>query len=530
MVYLNKGANDMPSITVPAEFFKKERNTIYSGWRGAFWRELFQNSVDAGCDNINITMDDNGSFIKVTFEDDGCGMSREVLDDVYFSLGKSSKDASTSTGGFGRARILTCFSMEYYKLWSHDYMVTGKGAEYSVRKQRKSIVGCKLEIGVDESTENDMMVALSSYLKRSNLPCTVTINGEKNKDSVNKGKFIRNLIVDGTIFADVYADDNSSISNRINVRVNGTMMFDKYISNNSYVVVELDVNNSREILTASRDNLHGKYNAELDRFINELNVNTNSSTRPVRDKIKTLVEAGGMIISERLFGSNRHGTDAKSSDRISIDVHEINAIGNHSTERNIIDENVAAFRKPDWGTEDVVEKDIDKFYPIPSVVTYIDSTNENTIKSAEKWKPVNWEWYMDGGTVRWEKGGKEFRVLQAWKICCEHAVECLLNSDKISGGVSWSIGWYFDDFGTQAASDEHEAGTFLLIRPTDDFGKTKFKTSDRASMKEMMAIAKHEVAHIKEGFHNESFSTAHTMIDILYDEWSVYKKITEIKA
>ena len=60
------------------------------------------------------------------FHDDGPGMTREVLDNVYFAVGATTKSGPTQIGGMGRARILTCFAIPSYRIRSHKYEVVGE--------------------------------------------------------------------------------------------------------------------------------------------------------------------------------------------------------------------------------------------------------------------------------------------------------------------------------------------------------------------------------------------------------------------
>ncbi|TLX16985.1 ATP-binding protein [Rhizobium sp. MHM7A] len=133
-------------VTIHKSFFKKERDGFYSDWFLAFWRELFQNSVDAGSENIRIYLDQKegrGSFgnyrsdppnvVRVVFADDGCGMSYDVLDDVYFAIGHTTKTADDgSVGGFGRARLMTCFSQDRYSILTQDNFVVGEGGDFDI--------------------------------------------------------------------------------------------------------------------------------------------------------------------------------------------------------------------------------------------------------------------------------------------------------------------------------------------------------------------------------------------------------------
>lgn len=133
-------------VTIGKSFFKKERDGFYSDWYVAFWRELFQNSVDAGSNNISIYLDQKegrGSFgsyradppnvVRVVFSDDGCGMSYDVLDDVYFAIGNTTKTGDDgSVGGFGRARLMTCFSQDRYSILTQDNFVVGEGGNFDI--------------------------------------------------------------------------------------------------------------------------------------------------------------------------------------------------------------------------------------------------------------------------------------------------------------------------------------------------------------------------------------------------------------
>lgn len=236
------------TVKMNKSFFRKERDHFYSDWYIAFWRELFQNSNDAGARNIAIELhEENGrsSFgeirndsqpvVRVVFADDGCGMSYKTLDDVYFSVGETTKsDSETSVGGFGRARLMTCFSQDRYSILTKDNFVMGDGNRYEIMtfadaEQRikayqatvdksqhgdeaaklnaldglkndmeiiqKAIgqggyAGCRVEIDLETTfdssyhsskpaTLSKMYEALERYLMESQLKSNVTINGMK---------------------------------------------------------------------------------------------------------------------------------------------------------------------------------------------------------------------------------------------------------------------------------------------------------------------------------------------------------------
>jgi hypothetical protein len=240
------------SLTVDKEFLRKERSQLYADFTIAFWRELFQNSVDAGATKITIAIEERqprryggqGAPAKVTsvvFVDNGHGMTEQVLNDVYFKMGRSTKDADgSSIGGFGRARIMTCFSQESYSILTRDRFVNGDGALFQhgsitqqvamLEKMRDELKdstaeeaaidllgiendlsiltdlstgsvkymsgdgfpGCRVHVDIDPTpsksyyarsgTLENMRAALREYLSESQLQCTVEVNGKPSEE------------------------------------------------------------------------------------------------------------------------------------------------------------------------------------------------------------------------------------------------------------------------------------------------------------------------------------------------------------
>lgn len=156
-------------ITTPKSFFIKERDSFYSQWTLSFFREFFQNSTDANAKNIDITLKDTkgrGAFgelgdsskkiTRVVFADDGVGMNQDILDNVYFSIGQSTKDNEASVGGYGRARLMTCFSQDRYSILTQDRFVMGEGPDYVNYSLDEAKIALSKAIGeVTEAWENN---------------------------------------------------------------------------------------------------------------------------------------------------------------------------------------------------------------------------------------------------------------------------------------------------------------------------------------------------------------------------------------
>jgi len=231
-------------VSTPKAFFVSERDRFYDNWTLSFWREDFQNSVDAGARNIDISVEtapSRGSFddvapeldqvTRVVFTDDGSGMTKDVLEKVFFSIGSSTKGDGDSIGGYGRARLMTCFSNVRYTILTNDRFVIGDGPDWesyelgqAVAEIGKAIVkleadgteraaraiaglradldmiskaqaaggfkGCRIEVDLDPTqgyswsrpTKDHMLKQLQAYLSESQLPPKVTINGKSPED------------------------------------------------------------------------------------------------------------------------------------------------------------------------------------------------------------------------------------------------------------------------------------------------------------------------------------------------------------
>ena len=132
-------------LRVPKKFFHDERVRVYADWRSAIVRELFQNSIDAGAGKVSFEIgvvpaetafgrrkDDDGQAhaVRVVFQDDGSGMTPEIIDNVFFEIGRSTKTDGSQTGGFGRARLALAFGSDRYLFITNGRYVEGDGAEY----------------------------------------------------------------------------------------------------------------------------------------------------------------------------------------------------------------------------------------------------------------------------------------------------------------------------------------------------------------------------------------------------------------
>jgi len=84
------------------------------------FRELGQNSVDAGATSIHVTYTYESGFMSCYFKDDGCGMNENIIRNNYMKLFDSSKELTSDTiGYFSLGRISAfCYDIEMMKIYT----------------------------------------------------------------------------------------------------------------------------------------------------------------------------------------------------------------------------------------------------------------------------------------------------------------------------------------------------------------------------------------------------------------------------
>ena len=302
-------------IGISPRFFETERGRMYDDWEIKFWRELIQNSVDADSTTIAIRIiqlkDENGNTVfgpdmrpacRVIFTDNGKGMDYDTIKNVYMMLGESSKNSGDSIGGFGRARILTNFSQQRYRIETQTWCVEGSGSAYEITPLDRTVKGCVQEIDVKGADIETMRHALSRYLSFCQLDVKVLIEDPESGEmkpwtiwAYRRGKTDQ-LVARNEAFADVHlvkgTDQHAGL---LIVRVNGVAMFEQPHAAKGRVIVEIhpDKASPREhkILTLSRDSLHWPYRDALYKLQSRLAINKSSALR--ENKKQSFVIKGG---------------------------------------------------------------------------------------------------------------------------------------------------------------------------------------------------------------------------------------------
>tara|TARA_B100000614_G_scaffold262909_1_gene300621 strand:+ start:144253 stop:145812 length:1560 start_codon:yes stop_codon:yes gene_type:complete len=518
----------MPQITLPKSFFTKERDNLYSDWRTAFWREDFQNSIDAGATEIRISFEQMGDDLAVEFIDNGCGMTRDVIENVFFALGETTKTGST-TGGFGRARILTCFAMGSYEFWTGNLHVTGDGANYNINDNQPHVSGCRFRVVINNETAEKMRTALKKVLLMSQMSCHVFVDGERWTNWLHKRRLVKTAS-----YGSIHVNKNGQFTNQVIVRVNGLWMYSIYCEAKAQVIVEIDPTKSREVLTVNRDGMHYNYSNDLQSFINELAVDTRSALRARRRKTRLIEGTGVHTTSRPIDIPQNDWEETAPSDTISVGNNVAVAAG--GTIAAAIQVNRAqSVHANEVESEIIKGEQIETGLPaiyINDETDPMDLSHAAVRKIIDNFDPTRWVHAVKkvrGHEQPYRKGANYLKLLIAWEACCLEAIKALLNTDYAPQQLRWLVGWTFS-FEDGACHVGLSEGHALCLNPVKKDGKLRYKTRDRSDQIRLMALAKHEVAHVIVGPHNEDYAAVLTAIDSHFDAQSCFKAIRQALA
>ena len=173
------------------ESYFLDKLDAYDRWESAFWRELLQNSRDAGANRIDLSSEETTYSDPATGEslpavlcicrDNGVGMDKETLKRAFFTLGGSMKPAG-AVGGFGDAKELILTPWYRYEVRTRDLLAIGQHQRLfapGIRSGEPFVQGVEIRVWmpVHKSTNDSYAVGV---LEKSHLSgIRVTVNGQR---------------------------------------------------------------------------------------------------------------------------------------------------------------------------------------------------------------------------------------------------------------------------------------------------------------------------------------------------------------
>ena len=515
----------MPAITLSPSFFKNELRA-YTNWRSAFWRELFQNSVDAKASTIWIdfrespTVDTDASNsgqipdnttshgnpnnqtsiakgYNITFEDDGPGMDRATLEETYFVVGETTKSANGdhTIGGFGRARIITCFAHRNFKIHTQNWLCHGSGTHYTIEQAQETYEGCQITVTIDPqlASMEAMEQALRAYLATCQLDTTVYIRGGRFKDWTYKNRLVGELP-----FGKIYLN-KSKCSNGVLVRVNGVQMFTRYTASTWQIVLEITPNQSRETLTSNRDGLTADAANELDKFVGKIWVDPVSAIR--HQYPKTVKTFGNTV-----YRVHHTPNPPRTPNPHHTPKDQAQPITDHNRDNS--SESRSSPERPSTPDTQFYERNLT---PGPSN-GHTPTDNRSALNNTSPHTPC-YVHVVDCATPELARAAKSFlpehitgiraKLLEKWTQKCARAASQLA---KLEGKTfAFRTGFLFNEEDLARCTQEGSIYT-LLLTPVDRQGLLRYKLTSKTDSGALQANAAHEVVHMVLDYHDERFA------------------------
>jgi len=162
-----------------------------------------------------------------------------------------------------------------------------------------------------------------------------------------------------------------------------------------------------------------------------------------------------------------------------------------------------------------------------------DETGDHKMKRIiDQYDPKNWihtEQVLKGKTREYRKGMDHLKLLMAWRICCEEAINVLMEYRGYDS-IVWTAGWLFSPYAEAMRTTVDGAVHALLLNPVTAEGKKRYSLT-RDTVLELLALAAHEVAHVSVSLHNEEYANLMTALMRRLDQSVVWKRVrTEVKG
>jgi len=283
-------------VTWSFDQYRSNAEKEYNSFWMALFRELLQNSNDAGSTKIQLEIDDKkGTIICI---DDGNGMSLDVIQGKLLVIGGTFKDGK-SVGGLGKAKELLFFSQPRWSIRTDYYFIHGVGGEYEIFEKENKFNGTYITLYQEDCEVNWKFIEsyAKSVVRRSSIKAHIYVNGLR-PPRHSRGKYIKDIDQVGRLYLAKTRDGKKiTDDNYLHVSVNGCWMFDRWIGEHEgRITVDIDssVLSPLDGLTANRDGLKNEYAIKVDQLVKELIVDKAGAVRK-RDPEIYLIKGTGSV-------------------------------------------------------------------------------------------------------------------------------------------------------------------------------------------------------------------------------------------
>jgi len=490
-------------VTWSYEQYRSNACKEYDDFYEALFRELIQNSSDAGSKNIHISIEQD----EITCIDDGVGMDLDIIQNKLLVIGGSEK-IDGAVGGLGKAKELLFFSWPKWIIETNNHRVEGEGGEYEIFELDHPVRGTKVILHRPKNITTDLPFKAISVARRCYINPNIFIDDALIDPYYKKGRLIKSIDNLGKLYV-AKTENGKKITDqyKVQVCVNGCWMFDKWIGeHDSHIVFDVD---SKEldpltIMMASRDSFKYEYGNQLDALIQEIVVDKKSALTRREPTIHHIKGDGPVFVppSDEEIDKMAELFMKQSPERILAEVHNMNE--NYQLEVERI-KHILTDLKSD-PTRNVMSAYEQILNYEPDFIIYEDVEND-------KWSSTRIKKFM--------QTKKASTIAQVWT----ETVKQVLWDNKIS--IRFVAGFLFDKE-AEAMFRRENGQEFFLINPI--FVPATGVQNKIPFVNYMRTTAVHEITHKYETYHDEDFvSRYHHLESKTWNSHRLYSKIGTLR-
>lgn len=496
-------------MKLPGSYFSRMAKRDYRNWTEALIRELTQNSVDAKATTLDINF--NASTNVLSFTDNGTGMSRTILEDVFLQFGASHK-TENSVGGMGKAKELIIASWSSWSIQTNGILAQGSHNEYNISevpfvKGTSIILTLSDELFMSENIIKD-------FYRKCQIAPSVYYNGELlSEKTVLTSKELSTIEGFGKLYK------GSQSSSYTYVRANGVFMFSEYVEGNIPFIFELT--NSAGCMSAGRDGFVGDYYSKFSKLAREINFNGSSFK-----EFKTNIE---FYVSE-----NEEEVEFASAAVDNVNENFVDAM-DYAIKAN---ENTTTYRyipKVKFNIENMTQAEVNSDYG-KEIIRELQKKNKLSEADAFAKRTAFYSKYLKGKFLFRTKDLS--KASQKYMVTVKGAMINFLffgvvkevakiMAKNIKTPKNFVVGGFLDD------SSDNEAflqGEKILL----NLEKISKNNYDEALLNKLIALSVHEIIHFEET-HNERMAGLLTdYLPLMYTEHypkfkEIFKKVKQMK-
>jgi hypothetical protein len=492
--------SNLKQVQMPHAFFRKSK-AEYRAWRFSMIREFIQNSYDAQAANISFSVQGKPGSIALICEDDGVGMDRDTLENVLLCLG-GTKKLDGAIGGKGWAKQILFFAHRGYKIHSQDNFVNGSGGSYEI-SLLENIQGTRIEVDLDDDDcdADDWNHIIRRYVSTCFMEyatgrgVSITLDGELLEQNFNEYE----VNLEHEIGAVWYNEVKGSTRSSFVISVTGLPMFVEYVysdSGESALDGGVELAAGSAALTANRDGFAGDMGQEFEQLICGLVQNQNcirfGKAMDLYINFESITDLTNAASADSGCDGSQHAL-RHDADRAERDVdlyHNVLERINHQCYPRNFHLKVESF---------VARRTAKTETYMTASALVVEMNKQRNVKLARSWRAavltiLNCQWALKNGAAFFDNLGTE---VTDWENFAGDALDLdvFFQDHRIDIGFCYIA----EAAGLCSTVDVGDQPHRIFINPLLLTGETAFRAGD------MLDVAYHEVAHLWERHHGESF-------------------------